>query len=144
MTRRRETYAAAGSTASSIPLEVLQQRFVNVSRRDGGVTGGNGDLVEIRYNISRSIDAVDRRPLMGIHLQASNIVGLSAHGDRKFGSNSAAERWIDDVEGKGITTLQDRPDIVSAMFDVRDWPRNFYAGFAERLGRFLIFVCRQD
>ena len=26
------------------------------------------------------------------------------------------------------------------MFDERDWPRNFYAGFAKRLGRFLIFV----
>ena len=125
-------------------MYVLRQRFVDMSCRDCGVAGSNCDLVEIRYDISRSIDTVDRRPLMGIYLEASNIVRLSTHGDRKFGSNSAAERWIDDVEGKGLTTLQDHPDIVSATFDVRDWPRNFYAGLVERLGRFLIFVVKTE
>ena len=116
---------------------------MDMCRRNRGVAGSNCDLVEIRYDISRSIDAVDRRPLMGIHLQASDIVRLSAQGDRKLGSNSATERWIDDVEGKRLTTLQDRPDIVSAMFDERDWPRNFYPGFAKRLRPFPHF-CRQD
>jgi hypothetical protein len=125
-------------------LVILRQRFVDMSCRDCGVAGSNCDLVEIRYDISRSIDTVDRRPLMGIYLEASNIVRLSTHGDHKFGSNSAAERWIDDVEGKGLTTLQNRPDIVFAMFDVRDRPPNFYAGFAERLGRFLIFVVKTE
>jgi hypothetical protein len=48
---------------------VLRQRFVYMSCRDGGVAGGNRDLVEIRYNVSRSIDPVDRRALMGIYLR---------------------------------------------------------------------------
>ena len=119
---------------------VLRQRFVDMSCRNCGVAGSNCDLMEIRYDISCSIDAVDRRLLMGIYLQASDIVCLSAQGDRKFGSYSATERWIDHVEGKGPTTLQDCQDIVSAMFDERDWPRNFYTGFAKRLGRLLIVV----
>ena len=66
-----------------------------MSCRNCGVTGGNCDLVEIRHDVSHSIDPVDRRPLMGVYLQASDIVRLSAQGDRKLGSNSAAQRRID-------------------------------------------------
>jgi hypothetical protein len=90
---------------------------MNMCRCNRGVAGSNCDLVEIRYDISRGIDAFDSRPLMGIHLQASDIVRPSSQGDRKLGSNSAAEGGIDDVEGKRLTALQDRPDSVSAMFD---------------------------
>ncbi|MEA2775847.1 MAG: hypothetical protein QOF90_1253, partial [Acetobacteraceae bacterium] len=32
-----------------------------MSSRDGGVTGCNRDLVEIRYHVSRGIDPVDSR-----------------------------------------------------------------------------------
>jgi hypothetical protein len=73
---------------------------------------------------------------MGIYLQASDIVRPSSQGNRKFGSNSAAERWINNVERKRLTILEDRPDIISAGFDMRDGPRNFYAGFVKRLGCF--------
>ena len=83
--------------------------------RDCGMAGSNCNLAEIRYDISRSIDG--RRPSSpdGICLKAPDIVRPSAQGDRKFGSNTAAERWIDEVEGKGLITLQDCPDIVLAM-----------------------------
>ena len=102
---------------------------MNMCRCNRGVAGSNCDLVEIRYDISRSIDAVDRRLLMGVHLQASDIIRPSAQADRKLGSNSAAEGRIDDVEGKRLTALQDRADSLSAMFDERNRPRNFYPGF---------------
>jgi hypothetical protein len=57
---------------------VLRQRFVDMSCRNCGMAGSDCDLMEIRYDISCSIDAVDRRLLMGIYLQASDIVRLSA------------------------------------------------------------------
>ena len=70
---------------------------MDMRRRDRGVAGGDRDLVEVRYDIFRSIDAVDRRPLMDIDLKASDIVGPGSQRDRKFGSNPAAERRIDHI-----------------------------------------------
>jgi hypothetical protein len=98
---------------------VLGQRFVDMSCGDRCVAGSNCNLVEIRYEISRSIDAVDGGPLMGIHLQAPDIVRPSAQGDRKLESHSAAGGGMDDIEGN-LTAFQDRPDIASAMFDERN------------------------
>ena len=50
-------------------LVVFRQRFVDICHRYLGVASSNCDLVKIRHDISRSIDSVDPRPLMGIHLQ---------------------------------------------------------------------------
>jgi hypothetical protein len=61
-----------------------------MGRCDCGVTGGNGDLVEIRHDVSGSIDSIHRRALMAIHFKASDVVRLRAQGGRQFGSDCAA------------------------------------------------------
>ena len=119
---------------------VLRQRFVDVSCRDGGMAGGTCDLVEIRYDVSRSIHPVDRRAMMSVYFQASDIVRLCAQGGRKLGSNCAAEGRIDNIKGEGLAALQDRSDFLTAMLDGTDRSCNFCAGFVKQFGCFVVLV----
>jgi hypothetical protein len=118
-------------------LEVFRQRLVNMSCRNCSVTGGNCDLVEIRHDVSGSIDSGHGRTLTTIHFKASDVVRLCAQGGRQVGSDSAAERRIDDIERQSLNAPQHRANAISAMLDGADRSRHFYAGFAKGLGRFI-------
>ena len=72
-----------------------------MSCRDGGVAGCNRNLMEIRHDISGGIYAMDGCSLMGVYLEAADIVRPSSQRGHKFGSNLTAQRGIDDVEGNG-------------------------------------------
>ena len=86
---------------------------MDMCRCNHGVAGyGNCDLVEVRYDISCSIDAVHCGPLVGIHLQAPDIVHRPQHFPRTTGQarielREARGSGIDDVEGKRLTALQE-------------------------------------
>ena len=54
---------------------------------------------------------------MGIYLQASDIVRLSAQATASSDRTPQPSAGRDHVEGKGLTTLQDCQDIVSATFE---------------------------
>jgi hypothetical protein len=62
--------------------EILWQRSVDVSCRDRSMADANSDLVKVRHDVSRSIDATDCGALMIVYFKIPDIVRICAQGGR--------------------------------------------------------------
>ena len=63
-----------------------------MSCRNGGVSRGDRNLVEVRDDVSRRINSVDRRTLVSIDFKASDTICPGAQFGREIRSYPAAER----------------------------------------------------
>src|ERR1700682_5327818 len=77
--------------------KIVGQGFVNMGCSNGRVAWGDCNLGETRDALSRRINSIDRRALMGIDFKASHIVCFCTQFGREVRSNTAAERWIHDI-----------------------------------------------
>jgi hypothetical protein len=68
------------------------QHFVDVRRGNRRVARGDGDLVQIRYNVAGGIQAFDRGLLMLVDLQATELVGLGAQISGKLRTGPVPDR----------------------------------------------------
>ena len=113
---------------------------MNVSCRNRGVARGDRNLVEIRDDVSRRIDSVDRRTLVSIDFKTSHMICPGAQFGRELRSYLAAERRVDDVERQCLIAAQKRADFVSVAFDRPDRSRSLYSRAAKQARCFPVFL----
>ena len=72
--------------------------MMNRRRGDGGVAGGDAELVQVRDDVARPEQTFDAGALVVVDLQIADIGAVRAERRRKVGADRAAHRRIKRVE----------------------------------------------
>lgn len=83
-----------------------------MSCRNGGVAGGDRNLVEIRDDVSRRIDSVDRRTLVSIDFKASHMICPGAQSGCEL-RTAAHDQAVEIFHGGFRPIVRPRPNVAT-------------------------------
>jgi len=86
-------------------------------RGDTGVSGSDGELMQIGNHVARRVKAGNRGLLVRIDLEAANLIAARAERGGEIGAHVAAEHRIEHVEPQALAVAQHGLDAVVAQFE---------------------------